>query len=274
MSESNEEISPFKPRADYDDTFPFRGEYAHIQFSFENLRRDTVREAVEQGVSQSDATAFMEKVNFFVESQNSYLGRKFSRKDKIRMKLAKTLKTFPDLLGAVDIENLNRPECFLNIEKIVNITNSSERIQPNVKIPTDAPLEAREAALKLTIDSVWRHERQHLIQLMGSEKRKIMEDELARTSRKISRVRKTALALGSSGASLGIISQFFPETRELELLPPASLLLVGLGYLTIAGGMQIRDSAYMGSEHEKESYDKQGEDSNRPTPISLSFESK
>lgn len=265
MAEEGKEVLPFRSRADFDDTYPFRGEFAHIQVNHEDLRRDVVAEAIKQGVPEQIAGAFARNINFDIEPVADYMSKILSPLDKVRFKIGTSLGITRNTMGAVDTRSKDQPRCFLDVPVMVKFCDDNGNI-PFIKIPKSAPLEAYQLALKMLLNSIWDHERQHLIQVMDPQRKENMNKQISRNNFKTTIYTGVSLTFAAGSIAVNLLTAY---SRENALF---SLMLIGLSGITMTAGRFDRDRSYRHSDHEREAYRTMKYDDKLPSPFQVSFE--
>lgn len=247
------------------DVFPFRGEFARVEVNPNDLRRDFVDAAAEQGIDISWAWEFSLSINFafqnFSELPEQY-------RDKIIPLWAKVVRKLNDtprapLLGMIfPNEKGNEAGCFIDIGAIVKHT-SRGGIYPGFKMPREISEEARRAAVSQALNMVWLHERQHLIQTCQPD----FVGKRAKGAARSARAWAMALA-GIMGYGLVIASSHVPENLWLATgTVGTSSALASAVTLT---GLVIHE--FVWSSKEKEAR-REAEMAIGASPFKVSFES-
>lgn len=190
------------------DIFPFGEEFARVEVNPNALRRDFMDAAVEQGVDASWAWEFSVFTNFAFQNFGEFPEQYRDVNVPLWMK---ALDKIPDIsLVGITFSNGRDALCFINIKKIVKRV-SEGNTRPNLKMPREISEEARRAAVSQTLNKIWSHERQHLIQDCQPDARE------KRLKEKTCHARVLAIAIAGYliGNGLVIVSSHVPENLWL-----------------------------------------------------------
>ncbi|MBI4058426.1 hypothetical protein HY408_01530 [Candidatus Gottesmanbacteria bacterium] len=253
----------------FEDTFSFGKEYVHVGISADDLRRDLISQATQQGIEESKASAFASRTRFYIGKLPDYLEKRYKQDPSIKKFIdlwTTKLREPLNLIGAVWKEDDGSIGCFIDVPKVVDYVNRGESV-PNFRIPKEIPDEVKEMALVQALHSVWTHERQHLIQLAQPKVSEVKDKSLKRSALRT----KIALATLSSGTGLCLATVILP------IPPEGKIPLAGLSMISILGGgalgmIDFVHSNYLVSD-EKESYHHQSSQQfNGRTLFQISFE--
>ncbi|HSW96309.1 MAG TPA: hypothetical protein VLF89_00635 [Candidatus Saccharimonadales bacterium] len=161
-------------------TVPFLGNFAHVSVTKEALISNLLSEAEDKHqIQPTEAREYARGIHYFLSFSPEFYDQinqtpSESMSTKILTSLKLALKRPPEYPGNPALDTAfsfgwtlaigQDTSCVINIEKIANVI--SENKTESFQLPYNAPKEARQAVFVQAIDSVWRHEREHLIQLL------------------------------------------------------------------------------------------------------------
>lgn len=247
------------------DTFPFRGEFARVEVSLNDLRRDFIDAAVEQGVDEGWAWRFSLFIDFTFQNYGEFLkqcrAKNISLPAKAKRKLDDMLR-LPSL-GAVLSDEREEIGCFLDIGEIVKHV-SEGKAYPGFKIPKKISEEARRAAVSQALNRVWRHERQHLIRACQPD---VFKKDLKKAAH-YARARAIAFTGYAIGGGLMLVSLRVPEKLRLDIITAG--ISSALASATIFTGFMQHEAVQSPDEKEASKKEKMVTGAG---PFKVSFES-
>lgn len=212
---------------DFDITTPYNGEQACFAFDRSDLFQDTLTYAIKQGITPEAAKKFLGNVNFVTSTWKEYLSSR--KKMRLWQKLLINLDKNNDPVAFVDPKSEEgKVDFFINFEKIAELVSRGVGMGsfkgPKLKSVSS---EAAQATLTRAVDSIYTHERQHIIELMQPKKAKLMEKDMnmMKTGNIIA---STLLFVSTSGI---LFSQILPE--GIQTL--TNIVLGGVGYRPLLG---------------------------------------
>lgn len=251
------------------DTFTFGREYAHVDISADDLRKDFISQATQQGIEESEASAFASKTRFYIGKYSDYLEKRHKQDPSIKKLIdlwTTKLRSPLNPIAGVWKEDDGSIGCYIDVPKVVDYVNRGESV-PNFRIPKEIPVEVKEMALVQALHSVWTHERQHLIQQVQPKVSEVIDKSVKRSAL-LTKVALTALG-GGTGLYLATVTLPIPLEGKIPLACLSMISMLGGGAL---GTINLPHSNYLVS-HEKESYHHQSSQRfGGKTPFQILFE--
>lgn len=265
--QSNKDIVP--ENKTFKDTFPFGKEYAQVSISTDDLRRDFISQAIQQGIKESDASVFASQTRFYIGKYSDYLGKRYKQDPSVQKLIdlwtTKLRETVNPVAGVWKEED-GSIGCFIDAPMVVDTVSRGESV-PNFRIPKEISNEVKEMALTQALHSVWTHERKHLIQLATPKVSEVVEKSVKRSTL-ITKVALTALS-GGTGLYLVTVTLPIPPEGKVPLACLSMISVLGAGVL---GTINLAHSKFLVS-HERESYRHQSfQQFTGNTPFQISFE--
>lgn len=253
----------------FKDTFPFGEEYAHVGINADDLRRDFISQATQQGIKEPDALVFASKTRFYIGKFSDFLEKRYKQDHSVKKLmdlLTAKLREPLNPVAGVWKENDGSIGCFIDAPMVVDTVNRGGSV-PNFSIPKEIPDEVKEMALIQALHSVWTHEKQHLIQLATPKVSEVIEKSLRRSAL-IAKIALTTVS-GGTGLYLATVTLPIPPEGKVPLACLSMISMLGGGAL---GTINLAHSNFLVS-HERESYHHQSlQQFTGNTPFQVSFE--
>jgi len=189
------------------ETYPFNNKFVTVAVSTTDLRGSFISEAKTQKCHPSRIRNMNSVLEFGIDSHNA--------PENNETKAG----------GFVTFDEQNA-FCQLNIARAIELADKGNE-SPYFRIPKNITAEAKDSAVLQVLDAIWRHERQHLIQLLKNQKDYSVGEVNRRYDgyKSVEKRAKNLKLLGIGGALASIVLP--PEYAVPSIIACVSTSIVG-----------------------------------------------
>lgn len=256
----------------FDTTIPYGDEYAHVEVSSSALRANFTAEAIKQGLPPDIVEEYARQIQFHFGNPVDYLIQKYRNspflKDKASLALVLGHKITGRIPGWAGVERSVEGEpskCIIGVEQIVeSVEEGTFDARPSFSMPKSLPDEVRKTALVQVLDSIWRHERQHLIQ-DANPNLKAFDDH----DKELKKLDIAFLVCGVSDAAM--LGSFLALPHDIKFPVMGALFAVTIGSGAVVALKGDKLSYGTASEREAQIYSKSDHFTGN-SPFKVTFE--
>ncbi len=237
-----------------------------ILLNLNDLKRNLVETADEVGIDPAAVTAFFKKLHIAFVTETEFVDQQSGRETKdpgsqrIRRKNNSYATVNPNPDGTVDLVFFT--------DQLSTILDQRQN-HPHFEVPANIPEEAKVFFMLDALNTIWKHERQHLLQLLVPEKASAIQEYLDKKA-KFEKLNQLVVA----DSLLVAAGLFLVNALQHEQLFIPALSFFTFLALTQTGKNWYLNYLYRNSEFEIDAFSQMNKPESITSPFSATLEPK